>query len=81
MEGIILQTSLTPNQTSTVTAYGSVLQPSGLEREKLRIYYSLLLGVFTIVVLTFISIIIESLFYLFFMVEKKVGKDFWTFVR
>jgi hypothetical protein len=53
-EGIIIQASASPNQTSTTPAYayGSVLQPSGMEREELRVYHSLLVVVFVIVIFT-----------------------------
>jgi hypothetical protein len=50
-EGIVLQTSPTTNQTTT-QAYGSVLQPFGMERDELRVYYSLLVAVFFIVIFT-----------------------------
>ena len=51
-EGIILQTSPTTNQTTTIPSYGSVLQPSGMERDELRVYHSLLAVVFVIVIFT-----------------------------
>ena len=40
-EGILLQSFQTHNITTTNPAYGSVLQTSGSERERLRIYYFL----------------------------------------
>ena len=51
-EGIIIQAPASPNQTSTTPSYGSVLQPSGMEREELRVYHSVLVVVFVIVIFT-----------------------------
>ena len=57
-EGIILQHQ---NQTSTTPVYGSVLQPPGMEREELRVYHSLLVVVFTMVLLTCFLLVIGIL--------------------
>jgi hypothetical protein len=51
-DGIILQTSPTTNQTSTISSYGSVLQPSGMERDELRVYHSLVVVVFFFIIFT-----------------------------
>ena len=51
-EGIILQPSHSPNQTSPTTPHGSVLQPPGMERQQLVVYHSLLLLVFIVVFFT-----------------------------
>ena len=49
-EGIIPQTSPSTNQTSATPAYGSVLQPSGMEIDELRVCHSLLVVVFFFVI-------------------------------
>ena len=54
-EGIILKS---PHQTSPTAAYGSVLQPPGMEREELRVYNYLLLVVFIIVIFTCFLLVI-----------------------
>ena len=54
-EGILLAS---PNQTSPTPAYGSVLQPPGMEREELRVYNYLLLLVFIIVIFTCFLLVI-----------------------
>ena len=59
MKGIILQTSPTTNQTSTTPAYGSILQPSGMERDDLRIYHSVLVVVFFFVIFTCFLLFID----------------------
>ena len=58
-EGLILQTSQTTNHSSTTPAYGSVLQPSGMERDELRVYNSLLVFVFFFVIFTCFLLFID----------------------
>ena len=57
-EGIILQPSTDTNQTSPSPLYGSVLQPSGMDRGELRVFHSLLLGVFCMVIFTCFCLVI-----------------------
>ena len=58
-EGIILQTSPPTNHSSTIPAYGSVLQPSGMERDELRVCHSLLIVVFFFVIFTCFLLFID----------------------
>ena len=57
-EGIILQSSTNTNQPSPTPLYGSVLQPSGMERGELRVYHSLLIIVFSTVIFTCFCLVI-----------------------